>query len=162
MTTTFGTVIYSYTWDDAIRDGTFVQLSGPGYPAHGDAWVPEMVAEAGIRHPLALTREVFHDCVMPIGESEELAPTQDSKGRLWDVLFMLRMAIRRATGRDLTFELRVVKNCPAGKAKITPFPGSGWRVVFDFKGGATAHVGNYGKLANAKKAAADYYAAEGK
>ena len=40
----FGEVISSYTRREAIEDGVLVQLSGPGY--EGDAWVPEMVAEA--------------------------------------------------------------------------------------------------------------------
>ena len=114
--------LYAYTWQDAVDDGTFVQLSGAGYPAHGDAWVPQMVAEAGIRFPLAVTREVFHDCVAPLADTgDELAPTQDIKGRLWDLLSMLKMAIRRSTagGSDLSFELHVVKNCPAGKAQWT-------------------------------------------
>lgn len=57
--------------------------------------IPAMVREAGITIPVAVTTAVFDDCVSPIesaaGEPERgevLAPGQDIKGRLWDVLWM--------------------------------------------------------------------------
>ena len=70
-----------------------VQLSGPGY--QGDPWIPAMVAEAGFRYPVAMTATAFCRYVSPLeGDDEKLAPCQDIQGRLWDVLWMLKVAIR--------------------------------------------------------------------
>lgn len=91
----FGPVIYAYTRQQAIEDGELVQLSGDGY--EGDDWVPKMVAEAGIVIPLAMTSAAWHEFVTPLPESsEQLAPCQDVKGRLWDVLWMTRLACQRS------------------------------------------------------------------
>jgi hypothetical protein len=66
----------------ARRPLTRKALSGKG-----DPWVPAMVAEAGFRYPVAMTATVFCRYVAPLeGDGEELAPCQDIKGRLWDVL----------------------------------------------------------------------------
>lgn len=80
-----------------------------------------MCREAGFRYPLAMTAAVFHDCVSPLGEDEELAPTQDVKGRLWDVLLMMRQALHSGPQSDMTmFEVHVVPNCKAGEAEWSP------------------------------------------
>ena len=84
-------VIHTYSRRQAIEDGVLVQLSGPGY--EGDPWVPEMVAELGYRIPIAMTATAF-------GQYVELTPAaeracNDIKGRLWDVLWMLKLAIGR-------------------------------------------------------------------
>jgi hypothetical protein len=110
-----------YTRRQAIEDGVLVQLSGPGY--QGDPWVPAMVAEAGFRYPVAMTATAFCRYVAPLeGDGEELVPCQDIKGRLWDVLWMLKLAIRRiqAPRPILHFSLRVVPNVPANYAKSNP------------------------------------------
>ncbi|MFZ1935813.1 MAG: DUF6573 family protein [Thermoguttaceae bacterium] len=87
-------IIDIYTRRQAIEDGVLVQLSGPGY--QGDPWVPAMVAEAGFRYPVAMTATAFCRYVAPLeGDGEKLAPCQDIKGRLWDVLWMLKAEIRR-------------------------------------------------------------------
>lgn len=101
----FGEVIYSYSRRQAIEDGVLVQLSGPGYV--GDAWVPKMVAEAGIRFPLAMTIEAFSECVALTKAAERAG--QDIKGRLWDVLWMMKLAIRASRdGQDqIVFTLYV-------------------------------------------------------
>lgn len=115
-------VIYSITRRQLIEDGVLVQISGPGY--EGDDWLPRMVAEAGIRFPLAMTAEVFGACVSPLDDSETLASCQDIKGRLWDVLWMFAQAARRASGDELLFSVYVVPNVPntaAGKRR-TPRP----------------------------------------
>ncbi len=116
----FGEVISTYTRRQAIEDGVLVQLSGPGY--EGDQWIPDMVAEAGIKFPVAMTVETFVDCVSPLEDGgAKLAPCQDIKGRLWDVLWMLRCAIGRAGSTDIiNYELRVVPNVPADYDKDHP------------------------------------------
>jgi hypothetical protein len=94
-------IIDTYTRRQAIEDGILVQLSGPGY--QGDPWIPEMVAEAGFRYPVAMTAMASCGYVSPLeGDDAKLAPCQDIKGRLWDVLWMLKLAIRRTqTPRDV-------------------------------------------------------------
>jgi len=85
-------IIDIYTRRQAIEDGVLVELSGPGY--QGDPWMLEMVAEAGFRYPVAMTATAFCNYVSPSeGDGEKLAPCQDIKGRLWDVLWMLKAAI---------------------------------------------------------------------
>ena len=88
----FGPVIYSYTRSQAVADGLQVEVS-------------KVAEEAGIRFPVFLTRAVFDSFVtVPPGVT-----AQDEAGRLWDVVWMLRFAIRKAqTGQArLPFALYV-------------------------------------------------------
>ncbi len=106
----FGPVLDRYTRQQAIEDGLLVDLSNTT-----DDWIPAMVREAGITISVAMTTTAFVDCVSPIeGEGLELAPGQDIKGRLWDVLWMFVCAVRSG-GRDrseVIYQLRVVPNIP--------------------------------------------------
>ena len=75
----FGPVIYSYTRSQAVADGLQVEVS-------------KVAEEAGIRFPVFLTRAVYDSVVtVPPGVTG-----QDEAGRLWDVVWMLRFAIRKA------------------------------------------------------------------
>jgi hypothetical protein len=75
----FGEVIYSYTRAQAIADGFQVEVT-------------KTAQEAGIKFPVFITRTVFDSFVaVPEGVSG-----QDEAGRLWDVIWMLRFAIRKA------------------------------------------------------------------
>ena len=88
----FGEVIYAYTRAQAIADGFQVDVT-------------KTAQEAGIRFPVFLTRSVFDAFVtVPQGVTG-----QDEAGRLWDVVWMLRFAIRKAaSGQDrLPFALYV-------------------------------------------------------
>lgn len=90
-------VIDRYTRRQAIEDGVLVQLSGPGY--EGNPWVPEMVAELGSKFPVAITATAFGRYVEMTPAAEKAC--NDIKGRLWDVLYMLRLAIGRCPpGQD--------------------------------------------------------------
>jgi hypothetical protein len=74
-------LIHRYTRADAIRDGVLIDVSATA-------------KEAGIRYPVALTAAVWERCVtVPPG-----VECQDEAGRLWDVLWMLLLAIRRSDG----------------------------------------------------------------
>jgi hypothetical protein len=74
-------LIHRYSRAEAIRDGVLIEVSA-------------VAAEAGIRWPVALTRAVWERCVrVPAGVT-----CQDEAGRLWDVLWLLRRAIRRQGG----------------------------------------------------------------
>ena len=71
-------VIYAYTRQMAIADGVLVDLMQPEFVG--------LVREAGIRLPVAMTAEAFHDYVELTDKAQEAGC--DIKGRLWDVLYM--------------------------------------------------------------------------
>jgi hypothetical protein len=89
----FGPLIYAYTRAQAIEDGVLIDAS-------------DMAREAGFRFPVALTTEAFARYVrVPDGVTG-----QDQRGRLWDILWMLRCAVRASPGHDpseLLFQLYV-------------------------------------------------------
>ena len=88
----FGNVIYAYTRKQAIADGVQVDVSSTA-------------KEAGIRFPVFITRTAF-DAYVTVPQN---VSGQDEAGRLWDVVWMLRFAIRKAAqGQDrLPFALYV-------------------------------------------------------
>jgi hypothetical protein len=85
-------LIHRYSRADAIRDGVLVDVTGPA-------------TGAGFKYPVALTAAVWARCVaVPPG-----VLCQDEAGRLWDVLTMLRFAIRASKERvsELRFAVHV-------------------------------------------------------
>lgn len=99
-------LIYSYTRKQAIDDGILVALSGYA-PDEIETWIPAMVSEVGIRVPLCVTRTLWDELVAMNPRAEQAM--NDIKGRLWDVLFMFVMAVRRGANEDqLKYTLRVV------------------------------------------------------
>lgn len=85
-------IIHSYTRQDAIRDGVLVDVT-------------ELAKQAGFRWPVAMTSTVH-------GKFVVVPPTadwQDEMGRLWDILTMLRLAIRQCETqrKGLLFSLQV-------------------------------------------------------
>ncbi len=90
-------LIHSYTRRQAIADGVLVQLSGPDLSAddmtHHGHWTSRMVAEAGFRFPIAMTCEAWRELV--VVNRQAYAVCNDESGRLWDVLWMFRDAIRK-------------------------------------------------------------------
>jgi hypothetical protein len=72
-------IIYAYTRAQAIDDGVLVDVT-------------DAAREAGFRYPVALTRSVW-DAYVSVPEGVE---GQDERGRLWDVLVMLRFAVATA------------------------------------------------------------------
>jgi hypothetical protein len=75
----FGEVVYAYTRSQAVADGVQVEVS-------------KTAQEAGIRFPVFLTRAVY-DAYVTVPPDVE---AQDEAGRLWDILNLLRFAIRKA------------------------------------------------------------------
>ena len=88
----FGEVIFAYTRKQALADGFQVDVT-------------TTAQEAGIRFPVFLTRAVF-DAYVTV---PPIVSGQDEAGRLWDIVWMLRFAIRKAqSGQDrLPFALYV-------------------------------------------------------
>lgn len=75
----FGKPIYTYTRKQAIKDGVQVDVTSTAQ-------------EAGIRFPVFLTRAVW-DTYVKVPEGVQC---QDEAGRLWDVVWMTRFAIKRS------------------------------------------------------------------
>ena len=84
--------IHSYTRADAIADGVLIDVTNEA-------------REAGFKVPVALTAEVWSDCVKWTAEDSKRQVLQDEAGRLWDVLWMAFIAARRATGDRIGFQL---------------------------------------------------------
>jgi hypothetical protein len=91
-------VVSTYSRKQAIDDGVLVDLTADGE-------TKLLVHEAGFKLPVAMTATAFHDTVL-VGTTENDAgeftfPSgQSTKGRLWDVLTMLRFAIRSHRDTD--------------------------------------------------------------
>ena len=80
-------IIYRYTRAQTISDGALIDVT-------------EVVREAGIRIPTAVTPAVWDDCVAWTDEDRKRSRSlgsQDEKGRLWDVLWMAKanLAMRK-------------------------------------------------------------------
>jgi hypothetical protein len=84
MNSTHFDLVYTYTRSQAVADGVQVEVT-------------KIAQEAGIRFPVFLTRTVFEAYVsVPEGVT-----AQDEAGRLWDIVWMLRIAILRSQpGQD--------------------------------------------------------------
>ncbi|SCC95153.1 conserved hypothetical protein [Thiomonas sp. X19] len=86
----FGEPISTYTRAQAIEDGQLIDLS-------------TTAREAGIVWPVALTSAAWGDCVewTDATEARKGYTGQSESGRLWDVVWMLSLAIRSALRRGL-------------------------------------------------------------
>ena len=73
----FGEIVYSYTRKQAVADGFQVDVT-------------KTAQEAGIRFPVFITRTAF-DAYVTVPPD---VTGQDEAGRLWDIVWMLRFAIR--------------------------------------------------------------------
>ena len=78
-------VIFSYTRAQAIDDGVLVDLT-------------EWARETGFRIPVACTAAVWHQYVVPPGNTTALG--QSERGRGHDLLWMLYCAIRQSAGGE--------------------------------------------------------------
>ena len=112
----FGPVISSYTRQQAIADGVLIDVS-------------EMAREAGIKFPIAVTAEVWGRYVtVPDG-----VQGQDETGRLWDILWMLRHAIKTSRGGSEIIYSLYVRNtnrrATLVQLKSVCGPGDDWAPV---------------------------------
>lgn len=83
--------IYSYTAEDAMNDGILHDVS-------------ELAKEAGFIIPVRITNGVLA-LVNPSKKAKEFG--QSYNGRLWDVLWMASLAVRKAQNETLT-EFKVI------------------------------------------------------
>jgi hypothetical protein len=112
----FGEPIAIYMRQQAIEDGVLVDLMQPETVG--------LVREAGFKFPVAMTAGAFAATVAAIGEP--LPASQDIQGRLWDVLWMLRCAIRAADRTDrVNFRVSVWNGRRRDEAKLWASCGPG-------------------------------------
>jgi hypothetical protein len=84
-------LISAYSRAEALADGVLVDVT-------------EAAREAGFLYPVALTRAAWELCVA-LSPAAKRAGT-DERGRLWDVLMMMRWAVGRSRGGpEIAFEL---------------------------------------------------------
>ena len=97
-------LIHRYTRAQAIADGVLIDVSATAQ-------------EAGVRFPVALTAAVWAECVaVPPGVA-----CQDEAGRLWDVLFLLRLAVARGgAGPEVRFGVHVRNDNREGTPPLVP------------------------------------------
>lgn len=97
-------LIHSYSRQQAIEDGELVDVT-------------DTAREAGFTFPVALTATVFAACAKAPAD----VPGQDTAGRLWDILWMLRHAIRGDSrgGPELLFSLHVQNSETAPPKLVT-------------------------------------------
>ena len=89
-------VVFSYSRADAINDGVLVDFTKEPLAA--------LCRQAGFRLPIAMTATAWAACI----GSEPLPQGQDITGRTWDVLNVLRTAIRGNRDTDrVNFKVRV-------------------------------------------------------
>lgn len=90
-------LIHSYSRAQALADGALVDAS-------------TLAREAGIRFPVALTAAAWGDAVGMTPAAERAG--NDEVGRLWDVAWMLRVAIGRAPAgaTSIRFAVAVVRD----------------------------------------------------
>lgn len=77
-------VIHAYTRAQALEDGVLADIS-------------DLAREAGFKFPVAVTQGVW-EVLNPTKELQEAG--QDLNGRTWDLLTILRLAIRKAASPD--------------------------------------------------------------
>jgi len=80
-------VIHSYSREEAINDGVLLDAT-------------EMAKEAGIRYPVAITRELWETYILPDPRAEKHG--QSWAARLWDVLSVFRMVAARSS-KDIIY-----------------------------------------------------------
>ena len=78
-------IIYAYTRAQAIEDGVLVDVS-------------KTAKEAGFVYPVAMTSAAWADCVEWSDEDTKRQVPQDEFGRLWDVLWMAKIAVKQGNG----------------------------------------------------------------
>ena len=92
-------IISAYTRAQAIEDGFLVDIT-------------EFAREAGCNVPVAVTSGVY----LILEPSEELQKEgQDLKGRMWDMLWILRIGIRKSQWTDMTVFAPLMIKTSGGK-----------------------------------------------
>jgi len=97
----FGPVISRYTRTQAIEDGVLIDVS-------------ETAREAGIKYPVAVTQRVWDEYITP--DPRAVPYGQSVEGRLWDTLWMLRLAVARG-GTEIRYRVAYVMKARQRRVK---------------------------------------------
>ena len=73
------TILSVYTREQALADGFLVDVS-------------DLATEAGFKWPVAVTLAVWHEVVVPTPHDKQEG--QSKEGRLWDIVWMARLAAK--------------------------------------------------------------------
>lgn len=95
-------LIHSYSRTEALRDGTLID-AGP------------LAVELGFKVPIALTCGAYAECIRVREDSSD----QDEHGRLWDVLWLMHLAVRRLTHATQTVTFEVIVRNGRRKSRVT-------------------------------------------
>ena len=76
-------VIHQYTRAEAIEDGVLIDVTN-------------VAEEAGFKYPVAMTANVWYECIEPSEHCRNLGQTE--RGRLFDLFTMLHFAIKAKQG----------------------------------------------------------------
>ena len=113
-------VISTYSRAQAIADGVLVDVS-------------VVAKEAGFRYSVAMSAAAWSDCVAWREHLSNRGAGQSESGRLWDVLWMAKLAIKGANGDRVSFSvLRVPRQGGRAKAAVLNAvvgPGDQWEPV---------------------------------
>lgn len=91
-------IVDCYSRAEALADGVLVDAS-------------KLAVEAGFKYPVAFTSAAWAECVTVPDESDD----QDEIGRLWDVLNVLRSAIRNTLSQETSSEIRFTVSVRTGE-----------------------------------------------
>ena len=83
-------VVYAYTRKQAIEDGQLIDVSS-------------VAREAGIIIPVAVTNNLWAKYIEPSEQAQHYG--QSVQGRLWDVLWMLRIAAKKTGGSHIEYQV---------------------------------------------------------
>ena len=105
-------VIYSYTRQQAIDDGVLIDVT-------------ETAKECGFRYPVALTTRVWTEVIVPDDEAKKYG--QSESGRLWDLLWLLFVAIKtsKAPGEEIRYSVIVSDGRKRRTAQLKALCGPG-------------------------------------
>lgn len=100
--------IFAYSRTQALADGVLVDVT-------------ELAKEAGFKIPVAVTEAVWNKYIEWNDVDSKKQTIQDTEGRLWDVLWMLRLSINKNKSADLIlYQIYVVpRNGKTKKAKLS-------------------------------------------
>lgn len=96
-------IIYEYSRDQAIDDGVLIDVS-------------DTAKEVGIKCPIAITDNLYHQYIEPSDELKEIG--QDVNGRLWDTLWILKLSLKKTQDRYLFFHVLYIVDSKLPPKKI--------------------------------------------
>jgi hypothetical protein len=104
----FGNTVFTYRREQALKDGILIDVT-------------KMAQKAGFTIPVAITDTVWSTFIVWTDNDTQQQTYQDTNGRLWDVLSMLRFSIGSGQKANcIHYKLNIVpRDGRTKKAKLT-------------------------------------------